>query len=97
MKLSDLSMRPCVMILQYFQWLRVPKFSVFAVENMRCREAGGERDLCYPALAQPPADNINKSNMGLISLTGHTGPRFEMLQQERDWLFSSHFRLGQNC
>ena len=63
---------------------------------MRCREAGGERDLCYPALVQPPADNINKSNMGLISLTGHTGPRFEMLQLERSWLFTNHFRLNSN-
>ena len=58
---------------------------------MRCRDKGGERDLCYPAL---PSPDINKSNMGLISLTGHTGPRFEMLQLERSWLFTNHFRLN---
>ena len=73
------------MMLKYSQWLRLPKFSVFAVENMRCG------DLCYPAL---PSPNINKSNMGLISLTGHTGPRFEMLQLQRSWLFTNHFRLN---
>ena len=85
------------MMLQYFQWLRLPKFSVFAVENMRCRGQTGETDLCYPAQpspAQPYPDNINKSNMGLISLTGHTGPRFEMLEVERSWLFTNHFRLN---
>ena len=82
------------MMMKYFQWQRVPKFSVFAVENMRCRGQTGERDLCYPAPAQPSLDNINKSNMGLISLSGHTGPRFEMLQQERSWLFTNHFRLN---
>ena len=75
-----------MMKLKYFQWQRVPKFSVFAVENMRCRGQTGETDLCYP--------DINKSNMGLISLTGHTGPRFEMLQLERSWLFTNHFRLN---
>ena len=86
------------MMLQYFQWLRVPKFSVFAVENMRCRGQTGETDLCYPAhtahTAQSSPDNINNSNMGLISLTGHTGPRFEMLALERSWLFTNHFRLN---
>ena len=32
--------------------------------------------------------------MGLISLSGHTGPRFELLQLERSWLLSNHFRLN---
>ena len=74
--------------------MRLPKFSVFAVENLRCRgkaEASllEETDLCYPALAA-----LNNSNIGLISLSGHTGPRFELLQLERSWLFSNHFRLN---
>ena len=79
------------------QWLRLPKFSVFAVENLRCRGKAGasllERtDLCYPVLTVLTA--LNNSNMGLISLSGHTGPRFELLQLERSWLFSHHFRLN---
>ena len=77
--------------------MRLPKFSVFAVENLRCRgkaEASllEETDLCYPALAALAA--LNNSNIGLISLSGHTGPRFELLQLERSWLFSNHFRLN---
>ena len=87
MKLISAQCRDEEDVMRSAQWLRLPKFSVFAVENMRCRGgSAGERDLCYPALTKP--------NMGLISLSGHTGPRFELLQLEKSWLFSNHFRLN---
>merc|ERR1712183_1114150 len=67
------------------EWLRVPKFHVFSSEKLQ-----GEDNNVRP----PPPPSLPPSPVGLIAVTGHNFPLFEMLELERAWLFNNHFRLN---
>ena len=42
----------------------------------------------------PSCRPLPPSPLGLIAVNGHNFPLFEMLELERAWLFSNHFRLN---
>ena len=44
----------------------------------------------------PSSRPLPSSPLGLIAVSGHNFPLFEMLELERAWLFSNRFRLNPN-
>ena len=75
----------------YFQWFRVSQFNEFSSKNLRCHDTLRPSELCFSPL--PPSQLIT-SPVGLIAISAHNFPLFEMLELERAWLFSNHFRIN---
>ena len=65
--------------------MRVPKFHAFSSEKLQGKDNN---------VRAPPAPQLPSSSAGLIAVSGHNFPLFEMLELERVWLFRNHFRLN---
>ena len=65
--------------------MRVPKFHAFYSEKLQGKDNN---------VRAPPAPQLPSSPVGLIAVSGHNFPLFEMLELERAWLFRTHFRLN---
>ena len=67
-------------------------FNEFSSENLQqCPDNMRPTDLCFSPL---PPSHLVTSPVGLIAITSHNFPLFEMLELERAWLFNNHFRLN---
>jgi hypothetical protein len=72
------------------QFVKISSFSQFSNKNSECYSKTKKRiDLCFP-------QNISTKGKGLWAERGHTGPRFELIKHQRDWLFQYHLKLNIN-